>query len=276
LQRVENLFGQGLLSEYDKLRAELEVSRLYPEVINFENMKNMAEENFKRLTGYTGNVILALALDEKTMAFADFEVSLDEALQSANDRRIELYLANLSVDIYQVQLSAERVNFLPNVLLQADITRYNTSNSFDMNLGSDHFGTMGSVGIVFQMPLFTGMSNTSKALRSRHELRKSQHEAINATELINLEVRNTWQSFNQSLRHLEVQERNISLAQRALTIAQARFHNQTGIQLEVFDAQIQYNAAQIALSQAKIRIIKDFYALNKAMGHDLTYLIGGV
>jgi len=44
----------------------------------------------------------------------------------------------------------------------------------------------------------------------------------------------------------------------------------------VFDAQIQYNAAQIALSQAKIRIIKDFYALNKAMGHDLTYLIEGV
>ena len=276
LQRVENLFEQGLLSEYDKLRAELEVSRLYPEVINFENMANLAEENFKRLTGFVGNVVLAPALDVKTLAFADFEVSLEEALQSASDRRIELYLANLSVDIYQVQLSAERVNFLPNILLQADITRYNTSNSFDLNLGNDHFGTMGSVGIVFQMPLFTGLSNTSKALRSRHELRKSQYEAINATELINLEVRNSWQSFNQSLRHLEVQERNISLAQRALTIAQARFQNQTGIQLEVFDAQIQYNAAQIALSQAKIRIIKDFYALNKAMGHDLTYLIEGV
>ena len=89
-------------------------------------------------------------------------------------------------------------------------------------------------------------------------------------------MRNTWQSFNQSLRHLEVQERNIGLAERALTIAQARFQNQTGIQLEVFDAQVQYNAAQIAVSQAKIRIIKDFYALNKAMGNDLTLLIGEI
>jgi outer membrane protein TolC len=275
-ERVENLFSQGLVSEFDKLRAELEVSRLYPEVLNFENLKNLAQENFKRLTGFTGNVFLSPNLEEKTAAFAGFEVSLHDALQSATDKRIELYLANLSVDIYQVQLSAERVNFLPNVLLQADITRYNNSNSFDINWGGDNFGTMGSVGIVFQMPLFTGMSNTNKALRSRHELRKAQYEAINATELINLEVRNTWQSFNQSLRHLEVQERNIGLAQRALAIAQARFENQTGIQLEVFDAQVQYNAAQIAVSQAKIRIIKDFYALNKAMGNDLTLLIGEV
>ena len=275
-QRVENLFTQGLVSEYDKLRAELEVSRLYPEVLNFENIVNLAEENFKRITGLWGTVVLVPTIEEKTTTFSEFEVSLEDAIASAHENRIELYLTNLMTEIHQVQLSAERSNFLPNVLLQADITRYNQSSSFDMNFNNDHFGTMGSVGIVFQMPLFTGFSNTNKALRARHELRRAEHEAVNATELINLEVRNNWQTFNQSLRHLRIQEQNLNLAQRALQIALARFQNQTGIQLEVFDAQIQYNAAQIALSQAKIRIIKDYFALNKAMGNDLNNLIGGL
>jgi outer membrane protein TolC len=160
---------------------------------------------------------------------------------------------------------------LPNIIFQADLTRYGKSNSF--SLGKNDFGTMGSVGLLFQMPLFTGLSNTSKALRSRHELRKSEYDTANTTDLIQLEVRQTWQTYNQSLKFLEIQEKNLNLAERALHIAQARFNNQTGIQLEVFDAQIQYNAAQIALAQAKITIIKDYYALNKAIGNNLNNII---
>jgi outer membrane protein len=271
LERVENLHRQGLVSEYDKLRAELEVSRLYPEVLNFENMKNLAMENFNRITGNQGEITLNPSLDEITNMSAKFEINLEDALTTATENRIELYLTNLMKDIYQVQLNAERGNYLPNVLLQADVARYNIpSNSY--SIGSD-FGTMGSVGIVFQMPLFTGLSNSSKALRSRHELRKSEHEDINARELIMLEVRQSWQSFNQSLRLLDIAEKNLALSQRALTIAEARFQNQTGIQLEVFDAQIQFNAAQMSLSQAKIRIIRDYFALNKALGYNLNNMI---
>lgn len=272
LQRVENLFLQGLVSEYDKLRAELEVSRLYPEVLNFENMKNLADENFKRIIGYDGEFTLNPNLDTKTDLFKQFDISLDNAVELAKENRIELYLTNLMTDIYQVQLNAERGNYLPNVILQADLTRYNSSNSF--NIKKDDFGTMGSVGIMFQMPLFTGMSNTSKALRSKHELRKAEYEATNAEELIRLEIRQNWQSYNQSLKYLEIQEKNLSLAQRALSIAESRFQNQSGIQLEVFDAQIQYNVALISLSQAKIKIIKDYYTLNKSLGNNLNKLIG--
>jgi outer membrane protein TolC len=270
--RVENLFSQGLVSEYDKLRAELEVARLSPEVLNFENMKNLAEENFNRLTGNYGEVSLSPELIEKSEAFADFQVSLADAIEKAHQDRIELYLTNLMADIYQVQLNAERGNFLPNVVLTADITRYNVSNS--LSIKSNDFGTRGSIGIALQMPLFTGMSNSSKTLRSKHELRRAQHDHINASELITLEVRQSWQSFHQSLRFLETQEKNLSLSQRALSIAQARFENQSGIQLEVFDAQIQHKAAQMSLSQAKIKIIKDYFALNKAIGNKLSTLIG--
>ena len=274
LDRVENLFRQGLVSEYDKLRAELEVSRLQPEILNFENMKSLAEENFNRIIGNSGEVVLSPSLMEKTTSFSAFEISLEQAINSAKDKRIELYLTNVMQEIYDVQRRAERDNYLPNVILQADITRYNVPSSFKVK--SDEFGTMGSVGVVFQMPLFTGLSNNSKALRSKHELRKAEHENINAQEMITLEVRQNWQSFYQSLKYLETAEKNMELSQRALNIAEARFQNQSGIQLEVFDAQIQSNAALMSLSQAKIKIIKDYFSLNKAIGNDLNKIIGEI
>ena len=209
---------------------------------------------------------------EKTTSFSAFDITLEQAINSAKDKRIELYLTNVMQEIYDVQRRAERDNYLPNVILQADITRYNAPSSFKIK--SDEFGTMGSVGVVFQMPLFTGLSNNSKALRSKHELRKAEHENINAQEMITLEVRQNWQSFYQSLKYLETAEKNLDLSKRALNIAEARFQNQSGIQLEVFDAQIQNNAALMSLSQAKIKIIKDYFALNKAIGNDLNNIIG--
>ena len=273
--RVENLYNQGLLSEYDKLRAELEVSRLYPEVLNFENLVNLAEENFRRITGFTEEMVLFPVLDEKTTEYSAFEISLEAALGLAHDTRIELYLTNLMTDIYQVQLNAEKMNYFPNVLLQADISTFNQSRSIsDFSFNKDNFGNSRSIGVVFQMPLFTGLSNTSTRIRAKSELRKAEYDAINLTELINLEIRQTWQSFIQSKRFLEIQEMNLGLAQRALNIAQTRFENQSGIQLEVFDAQIQFNAAQISLAEAKIRIIKDYFALNKALGNNLNNIIG--
>ncbi|MCL2064756.1 MAG: TolC family protein [Candidatus Cloacimonetes bacterium] len=273
LQRVTNLFSQGLVSEYDKLRAELEVSRLHPEVLHYENLKNLAEENFKRMTGITEEFHLNPVIYENSTAFANFEVALDEAISSAGDKRLELFLVGISTEIYQVQYSAEQKNFMPNILLQADVTRY-AQRTDSFNISGNDFGTMGSVGLVFQMPLFTGMSNTAKRIGAKHELRRAEYESMNTTELINLEVRQTWQSFDQSKRVLEVQEMNLNLAERALNIAQSRFENQAGIQLEVFDAQIQYNAAQIALAQARIGIIKDYFALNKALGNNLNNIIG--
>ena len=275
LERVENLHRQGLVSEYDKLRAELEVSRLYPEVLNFENMKNLAEENFNRIIGNTGEVVLNPTLIDKTANFSSFDITLEKAIESAKEKRVELYLTNLMQEIYEVQRRAERDNWMPNLILQADITRYNAPSP-DFEVKSDDFGTMGSVGLVFQMPLFSGLSNSSKSLRSRHELRKSEYENINANEMITLEVRQNWQSFYQSLKYLEIAEKNLELSMRALNIAEARFENQSGIQLEVFDSQIQYNGALMAISQAKIKIIKDYFALNKAIGNNLNKIIGDI
>ena len=272
LANVQNLFSQGLVSEYDKLRAELEVFRLYPEVLNFENARNLAEENFKRITGFTGVTELNPSLSEKASLYSDLSINLDEAIQTAQQKRVELYLINLMTDIYGVQLKAEKSNFLPNMVLQADLTAFNTANEF----GNGDYGNSRSIGLAFQMPIFTGLSNSSKTLRAKHELRKAEYDAINTTELINLEIRQTWQTFYQSLKYLESQQKNLGLAERALTIAQARFENQTGIQLEVFDAQIQYNSAQISLSQARINIIKAYYSLNKALGNNLNTLIGDI
>jgi len=270
--RVNNLYNQGLVSEYDKLRAELEVSRLNPQVLDFENMVNLAEENFKRITGLTGTVTLLPYIDEATHTSAGMDISLDQALEDAKTKRLEIQLIDLQKDMYQIQYNVERVNFLPNLVLNADYTKASTQNEF----GSDYWASVGSIGIGFQMPLFTGMSNTSRANRAKFELRRSQHESTNINELISLEVRNTWQTYNQSLKYLEIQEKNLQLAERALQIALARFENQSGIQLEVFDAQIQYNAALISLAQAKINIIKDYYALNKSLGNDLNKLIGEI
>jgi outer membrane protein TolC len=270
LNRVENMFHQGLVSEYDKLRAELEVARLTPDVLNFENMKNLAEENFKIVTGYTGEVSLNPGLENNISNYTQMDLTLDNAMKIAKEKRIELYLSAVFREIYGVQYSAEKGFYMPNLVLQGDYIRFSTPDGYKVK----YFGESWSAGIALQMPLFAGGSNVSKMLRTKHELRKAEYDDDNINEMIMLEVRQIWQSYNQSLKSLETQIQNLELSQRALNIAQRRFENQSGIQLEIFDAQIQYNAAQMSVARAKIQVITDYFKLNKALGNNLTNLIG--
>jgi outer membrane protein TolC len=65
-----------------------------------------------------------------------------------------------------------------------------------------------------------------------------------------------------------VQQQNVALAQRGLEIAQARYENHIGIQLEVLDAQLQLRAARLAYMNAAFDATISDLSLHKAMGRD--------
>ena len=85
-------------------------------------------------------------------------------------------------------------------------------------------------------------------------------------ELIALQIRQDHQKLNNAWENYRVQAENIKLAERSLELAQVRYDNQVGIQLEVFDAQIMLQAIKLQYYQAIYEIISADRNLNKSLG----------
>jgi outer membrane protein TolC len=231
--RVQKLHENGLVSEYDLLRADLEISKMEPELEEVKNNYHVANCNFKTLIGVTDTSAFVPDDDIKKVELPD--ISLDESIRQGLEKRIELYLSGLNVEMLQVKYNAEKGNYLPNVLLTAEATKFTASGDYTVH--KDDFGTLYQAGIVFQIPIFTGLSNNAKIHQAKHEVKKAELNKMYAEDMIRLEITNNWQNMNTAIKSLKVQENNVKTAEKGYQIAKSRYENHVGIQLEMLDAQ---------------------------------------
>ncbi len=264
LARVELFSREGQVSEFDVLRARLEVAKLEPGVLAAENQYDLALAAFRKQIG---------ADDQEVIPEAEFvlplleEFSLEEAQALGMAKRTELELLDIATQIKQIQYNAEKGNFLPNVALSASASLYTAADEYAIE--ADDFGTQYAVGIGFSLPIFTGFSNKSKISYARHDLSMAKLQQQDTQELIALQIKQNHQRLQHALKNYETQEENIRMAERNLELAQIRYENQVGIQLEVFDAQITLSAIKLQYYSAIYDVIAAEREFSKSIGKNL-------
>jgi OMF family outer membrane factor len=262
--QVTTMFQQGLVSEYDKLRADLEVSKLEPDLIQAQNNYDIVATQFRNYVGWTDP---ELHLEGALTPPVDDKVTLDSCIAESREKRIEMDLSSINQDINRVIVENAREAYLPKVVLSGEWDKYTAST--DTSIEGKEFGDQYQVGVGFSIPLFTGLSNQAKISKARSDLRKSEIQHRDLEEKIALQVRNSFQTRQHCFERLTVQQQNVALAQRGLEIAQSRYENHVGIQLEVLDAQLQLRSARLAYLNAAYDTIVSDLSLRKALGRDL-------
>ncbi|MDP8209263.1 MAG: TolC family protein [Candidatus Stygibacter australis] len=265
LQDVDKMYQQGLVSEYDKLRAELEYKKMEPEVLQAGYDLNLGRENFCNYIGYTGDTDFELETDFNLPE--QEELVLETALDEGMSNRIEVQLSELNVRIKEVLAKMEKADFYPVIALTASYNFYTATDDYEIE--GDDFGTQASVGLGFQLPLFTGLTRISEVREAQAEIIKAEEADADIQEMIRLDIRNAWQNLDHSREKLTVQENNSALAERGYEIAQSRYANGQGTELEIADAQLNRQQAKLSYSNALYEVILAKIYFDKAIGRDL-------
>ena len=264
LSRVELFYTEGQVSEFDVLRARLEVAKLQPQLIQSRNNYDLALSAFRKQIGVTDETVIP---EGEFLLPVELELTEAEAIDEGLDNRLELRLASINTEIQGIRYKAEKGNYLPNIALTADASLYTKADEYKIE--SDDFGTSYSVGIGFSIPLFTGFSNSSKIAYTRHDHTLAKIQEQDYQELIVLEIKQDYQKLHYARETYKVQAENIKMAERNLQLAQIRFENQVGIQLEVFDAQIMLSALKLEYYNTIYQVISAEINLSKSLGNKL-------
>lgn len=262
--RIASMFEQGIVSEYDKLRAELQMSELQPKLQDALNNYQLSLQALHNHLG--GDVDVSNIEGELTEPNVE-RITLEEAIKQGIENRLELKVTQLSTDILDIQYRNQKRTFLPTVVLSGSVTNFTATFDYD-KIKKDNFGNKFSASIGFQMPLFTGFSTTNKAREFKHQLTSSQIENSQLQDNIKLEIRNHFLTLEKDNKNLETAKKNRALATRGLNIAEQRYANQLGTYLEVQGAQLSYNQAQLNYISAIYSLTDSYESLLKAMGVD--------
>lgn len=261
LVQVEAFNREGLVSEFELLQARLAVAKLDPQLLQAQNTRDLALAAFRQQIGSSDETVTPEG--EFTLP-PKVEMTLEDAIQQGLGHRLELELADIATEISQLKWKAEKANYLPNVGLQASAALYTAADDFAIE--GDDFGTSYSVGIGLSLPLFTGLSNTAKRRAAQHDYLYTKLQQQEYEDLIRLEITQNYQKLRNAEENYRVQTENIQMAERSLHLAQVRYENQVGIQLEVFDAQTTLSAIKLQYYQAINEVISATRELQKSIG----------
>ena len=248
LHNVQTLSKQGLVSDYDLLRASVGFENLKPEVIRADNNYSLALDGLRAAMGV--GISEQIEIDG-TLSYTRYpEDRVATALDQVKERNANIKALQLQVEVNQAFVNVERSSYLPTLAAFGNLQYQAARNQFTISTGD--FFRSSQVGLSLTYNIFQGFQTDARVDQAKVEVRKSEEQLANLETNLRTATHSLVLQLKQAQQRIDAQGKTIEQAQRGYTIATTRFLNGSGTQLEV-------NDAQLALTQAKVNRIQAIY-----------------
>ena len=213
LDSVQRMKDAGLATEFDVLRARVEVSNIEAEMLRQGSRISLAVASLLKAVGVSqhSQVTLTTPLEHVVIA-PDF----DEVVAEAYERRADLYQAEFELRMQQEELRKATSRFLPTVdaVFTQLWARPDPHDASRIEWGRRWYG-----GISVTWYLFDGMRREGEIVENKALLRQRELQLENLEEQVLLELRQALLGIRDAEQLIKVQELNVKRAEEGLTLA---------------------------------------------------------
>jgi outer membrane protein TolC len=220
----------GVASDYDVLRAEVDVSNFRAEMIKQKNNVDLAKSRLLKAMGVLqkGDIELADELEYQPM-----RPVLEEALRIAHENRPDLYQAELDVRLQKEALRAVRSQYWPQVdaFFQELWGKPDPTSSTRIE-----WEDTWNAGLSLNLSIFDGLGREGRVHQQKATLAQSRYRLANAQEQAFLEIRQALLSLRNAEEFVESQKLNRDRAGEGLRLAEVGYREGIASEVEVSDA----------------------------------------
>ena len=249
--------AQGVVSKYQRLSAEVELSNLETQLIQAENQADLALTNLKLTLGLP--VERPIRLEGSLASIYDgravvvpvaLQGGLEEAVATALAQRPDLQRAELAIELQQLQRAAERAAFFPRlsafanlnytgrvpdnrtVALQDPDDPFSYTQRSDGFFSDQYWNPDVAVGVRLTWNLFDGFDRRARIQQEQINVRRRQLEAEQLYQNVRGEVEQALLNLRAAERRIEAQEQNLERARLNYTFASTRLQEGVSSALE--------------------------------------------
>jgi outer membrane protein TolC len=245
---VDKKYQQGLVSEYDHLRAQVRTANLRPSVIEARNQRELTDSQLRKLIGIEPSVPLEL-IDSEPDSSAWEDRKLDELVAMAKDHRGDLSASDYEVNILKDNVRAAQADYWPTLKLSGNVNWQVQTDDFGVPYDDRTRSWQGMLTLSY--PIFDGFRRAGTVGVAKVDLAKAKLRRQGLAKNVSLEVEQARNDFIEATERLQAQEETVGQAQRGLEIANLRYESGVGTQLEVLDAQLELTTARINAESAR-------------------------
>ncbi|MEW6687020.1 MAG: TolC family protein [Candidatus Edwardsbacteria bacterium] len=260
VKTVKRLYENGMVSKFDLLRAEVQLTNMQPQLIRAKNGLELAKTGLNTIL----NIDLSTEIEVKgEMIYQPQKIDLEQLTGEALANRPELKEIVLRKEMGKRAVRIARAGYLPTVALFSD---YQWKKGQDMPPKNREWLGGWDAGLAVNVPIFDGFINYGKVKEAKSNLRQIELGEEQLTAGIKMEVKSVVLNLVSAEQTISSQEKNVEQAKEALRIAQARYENGQATNLDVLDAQVALTQAETNYVQALHDYLIAQAKLEKAIG----------
>ena len=246
LNDTKALYKEGMVSEFDMLQAEVQVENIRPNVLQMENVLKTAKNNLKLILGIDQSEEIDVTGEfvYKPYDLTNEEAFIDEALNS----NFEIKTLDLKKQVDEAFIDLDVANYWPTL---AAFGQYSYAGSAD-NWSFDTYSSA-TIGLSLSINLWQGNRTKNAVDQSTLTFKQTEEQLNQLKDYTKLNLKVKIQELERVQSLLEVQDKNVDVAQRAYDIAKVRYTEGTGSQIELQNT-------DLALKQARLNRIQSMYS----------------
>ena len=260
LEDVKRKRAEGVASEFDVLRAQVDLSNFRAEMIQQQNRIHLSKTTLLKVMGVSQESDVELAGE---FEYEPMKPVLEEAVRLAHENRPDLYQAEIGVRMQQEALRIAKSRYWPTV----DLTFTQAWARPDPHASMlDQWGDAWTAGVTGSWPLFDGFAREGRVIQEKATLKKRNIELLDAQERAAFEAQQAILSLRDAEEFVESQRLSQERAEEGLRLAQVGYREGVNTEVEVADARAALTRARGLYYQAVYNHSLARLELQRAMG----------
>ena len=230
---------QGFVEQIDVDRLEVAFNNLTTEKQKIERLISLSENVLKFQMGYAGTDQLVLT---DSLSISDnTEISVSKIDVT---KRAEYQMLEVQQRLYQINVKRLKFGYMPSLVAFGSVSASGMGNDLKYVGYVNKYYQTQLIGATLSLNLFDGFQRHYKIQQAKLDFKKGENSMKNLQLAIELEGASTAINYNNATLSLQVQKRNLELAQNVYNVSQKKYEQGVGSNLEVINAQASLKESQ--------------------------------
>lgn len=259
---AQRMFAAGQVSQYELLRTQVQLANIIPVVLQTENQLRLARVSLLQAMGLPLDVQFTL---QGKLGSVPVSITEQEAITRSLRDRYEFKELAGTERILVLSRELQRAANRPVLAVFGNLNWAQAGDSaFSGGLESSW-----NAGIQLSIPiseLFPWSKTRNKVKAADLDVTIIKKTIQNVEEQIRLQIRQIVLRLDEHRKTIEAQQVAVQLSTRGLEIARVRFANGQMGNVELMDAELDYQQATLNYNRAQFDYINDVHDLLQAIG----------
>lgn len=259
----EKLYKNGFAERLDIDKTQVTLNNLTTSAAQIEKLIEIGYASMK----------FALAIEQKDTLILTDSLSVDLVKKDLleligfnyNDRK-EIQLLNVVQDLQGLDLKRSKLAYLPTVSTYWSYSKNALRQSFNFFEANQRWFKTSVWGLNLSVPIFDAGQKLQRTRQANLNLQKTKNTIENVQRAIDLQITASSIMFKNALSSLDIQERNVQLADKVYNTTKKKYEQGLGSSFELLQTETELENAQSNYFQSLYDAVNARIAYTKALG----------